>query len=826
MTIPWRRALLGLTGSLVLLAGGAWLSLPRWNDYKVDGELRLGGLDAPLRIVRDDHGMAYVHGGSLEDVVFGQGFVTAQDRFFNMHLLRLVAQGRVSELAGEAGVATDTLHRTLGLYNLAKAHAPRLDSETRLLMDRYVAGVNAFLTSTPDDLHLEFRPAGLEPEPWTVEDSLSLMYLMSWSNAANLKHELVDVGLLSELGLDRAQTLRPLNINPDIRPALNPEPDLDADGPAPEALSLARSSRHLGGVDPRHLLLPTLDFNVDSPLRVGSNNWAIAPERSASGAAMVAGDPHLDARLLPGVWYPSGLIWPQGRAVGASIPGLPGLGVGRTDHVALSMTNAYGDVQDLYVETLDPESSDRYLEGDVSIAFERRLETLKIKDKNASGGFREQTFEVRSSRRGPVVSRVFDSLQGTPQVITLRWAAAHPDLRSERLAFLDVLHARNVDEANQSLDHLTLTGLNFVMADRDGQIAWRVSGRLPRRLPGTGATPLPVTSPRDNWLGWIPPDEMPWRKNPPRGWLGTANHYTVGPDFPFYYTNFVSPSYRYARLTELMAEKKDVPITVDDAWRWQRDILNPMARELAPIFVDALKTDPDGRPLAEILADWDARDRKDTAAPLVFQEVYRRLVIATFADEMGPAAETFFADTYYWQERLQRMILDNDAVAESWFDDRRTPEPETLSELIVQAGRDAAQALGESSGGNLHDLRWGDRHYLRLVHPLRREGRGADWLGSGRLPMDGSGETLYRALPEFHRPYAAKATASLRMVVDFGDDDKIRAVLPGGVAGRMFHPHQQDQVDAFMSGETLYWWFSDAAIRQHARHELRLVPAG
>lgn len=811
------RAILALVLLVLVVAGivAAWMA-PRLDRYQVDGEIVVDGLGAPVEVVRDEKGMAYVYAEDLDDLVWAQGFVTAQDRLFPMHLARLASQGRLVELAGEVALPIDTYRRTLGFHRLAKAHAAILDEETRRFFECYAAGVNAYLEGRREEWPLAFRLAGVEPEPWTVEDSLSILYYMAWGSSANLRHEIVTQLLVEAVGEERARSLAPLNVNPD-----DPEPveatPVDESMPA-EAIR----AEPLGGI----ALLDSPLLRDDAP-RLGSNNWAVAPERSPSGAPIVAGDPHLDPRMIPGIWYPVGLVRGDRRAVGASVPGIPGIVIGRTDHLAFSVTNAYGDAQDLFVETVDPEDPSRYFEGGRSVAFGTIRETLRVRGAGAPGGFHEETITIRTTPRGPVIT---DSLpDARPEaVLTLRWAAAEaivPEMGA-RLGFVDLFDARDVAEMDAALRHLPMTGLHWVFADEEGGIAWRVSGRLPQRVDGAGRAPWPVDPVEpfeDPWIGWIPFEDMPHARGSERGWLGTANHFVARGDDPFYLTDFASPSYRYRRMIELF---KATPVpSVEEHWAWQLDVENLLARRIAPIFADALLAHDATRDLGEVLESWDHRDEVDAAGPVVFQEVMRQLALAVFRDELGEeVAEAMLGDWYFWQERFERMVVDAGAGDESpWFDDVSTPEVETLPELVRRAGEAARARLAPEIGPDPRAWRWGDLHTLTFSEPIRREGAGARWLGSGPHAAPGSGETLHRGWYEFAEPYAVTHTASLRMVADLGDPDQIRAVLPGGIAARLFHPHRDDQVDDFVTGTPRPWWFSDAAIDEHAAHRLRLV---
>jgi penicillin amidase len=492
--------------------------------------------------------------------------------------------------------------------------------------------------------------------------------------------------------------------------------------------------------------------------------------------------------------------------------------IGRTDHIAYSVTNAYSDTQDLYIETVDPDNPDNYLEGRSSIPFEVIEETIKIRDKKASGGYRKETIKIRLTRRGPVLSGVIPALK-TDRVITVRWSGFEvqsPSLGIERLP-----GCRTVEEFRQALKNVNQIALNVVYADSKGNIGWQTTGRCPIRARGKGLVPLVVKDSTDNWIGWIPWEDMPRAANPARGWLGTCNHLTVGRDYPYHYTSHASPSYRYRRLIQLM----DAPgkKSVDDHWAFQRDALNLMAQKIAPILTRVLLIHEDTKKMGQVLSDWDFIDSPDLSAPTVFQAVYREFALLVYSDELGDdLAHDMLDNWYFWQERLQKMVLENTS---SWFDNVKTADKrETRDELIHQAALNAGKSLASTLGKDPAKWLWGKVHVQEFVSPIRPSGFGKDFLGGGSHPATGSGVTLYRGMYDFSKPYKVTVSASLRMVADLADPDRILAVLPGGVTGRQFDPHTTDQVEPFMDGKKVYWWFSDKAVKEHTEHTLILNP--
>jgi len=792
-----RRLLLCLL--MVMMVNGC----ASFNSYREDGTLSMTGLQQPVKVVRDEKGMPYIYADNLSDAFRAMGFVTAQDRLFQMELTRMVAAGRISELVGEKALPLDRRMRTIGIRRLAERHARLLQEDSTAYFQAYIDGVNAFVATYPEDHHLEFKLSGIQPTPWSLADVLSIMYYMSWSTSANIKTEIITQMLIDRLGSETAAELLPINVNPDEAAGRTPALPLPLD--CPLAITTESDRDLMGYLD-------------DSPLTVGSNNWAVSPEMSPGAKPILANDPHLDARILPGPWYPCGLMTPELRIVGAHIPGLPAMPIFRNDALAAGITNAYADVQDLYVETIDPSDAGRYLEGADSIPFDIIEETLRYKDDEAPDGYSEEKLTIRITKRGPVISNVFSQLE-TERVLSLRWASAESMTSSAE--FTRTMQAQSAESFREALRQWNAIQLNFVFADRQGNIGWHVSGALPIRSTGDGTVPYVIRDSRDNWTGWIPFEDMPQAQNPAKGWIGTCNHKTVDADYPYYYSSYFASSYRYQRLKALMTSQPE--ISVEDHWRFQRDTRNLMAEALVPRMTAALAAHADTRAMGDILSGWNYQDDVDLVAPTIFHTIYGHWATRVFQDELGEAlTHSMLATWYFWQERFQSMVELNQSP---WFDDVRTADTrETLADMLYLAAQDARRDLTNRFGKDMTRWQWGRAHTIEYVSPIRRSGFGKGLLGGGTHPAAGSGETLHRGQYDFNRPFDVSFSAALRMVADLSDPDKVLAVIPGGISGRVFHPHSQDQIDAFVSGEKQYWWFSDEAIAAHTRSELILRP--
>ncbi len=793
---------------IVLLALGLAMALPQLDGVQREGEISLAALEAPVQVMRGDDGVPYVYADSLRDALVAQGFLHAQERLFQLELYKYLAHGRLAEFIGERGLGNDRLVRVLDMSGFARRLVGEISDRERGFLQPYLDGVNAYIATRKDEFPLMLGVMGHEVVPWTLEDMLAIQYFRVWSSSVNWKDELLTLRLIDALGPGKAHELRPLNINPDD-PRTEPPAPVKALPPAEQEDPVYEAVAGLG---------LALDDSLDSPFTarfaIGSDAWATAGGKSAGGKPILSSDPHLDARQLPGFWYPMGLITPEVRAVGAANPGGPGLGIARTDAIAYGATNGYADIVDLFVERIDPSDDSRYLEGEQSLPFKQREEILLIKDSEAEGGYRSETLVVRETKRGPVISDHGMSMV-PDKMLTLRWSV--PAFVLPDSGVPELLEARSVEEAVAAVRKMT-TPLNYVIVDVEGNIARAASGLVPDRVHGTGLVPITV-APEDNWAGRLPGDEMPLELNPSKGWTGTSNHRITPLDYPYAYSTYFAAADRYRRLMELMAE----PLW--DArrhWNANVDIFNTLAARLAPVMAVELAKDDSLKQLADTLSGWDHRDAPDEAAPLVFQAVWRQFALETLRDDLEePLLTDFLKQRYYWQERLVHWFERGDS---EWFDDTRTPELEGRDDLIRRAGRQAMAELSDAYGDDPSTWRWGDAHTITFKHPFIPGERAANLIGGGTHPYPGSGETLLRAVYAFDEPYTARINDSLRMVVDLADEEKVWFHFPGGTSERWFDQLATSFLDAYLAEEPLYLWFSDEAIRGNTSITLDLLP--
>lgn len=779
---------------IVLFATALWLS--RVNDYQTKGEMSLQGLDEPVRVVRDSLGIPYIYANSRDDAILTQGFLIAQDRLFQLEVLRYLSQGRFAEIIGAGGIRSDIQIRVVGVPRVGKQLAANLSPESRVVMALYAAGINAYIENYDAEFQLGLQVLDIEPQPWTVEDLITVNTFSNWSSSGNIEEELIAQAIIDKVGSERADEISIVSINPD-------DGDYVMAEPASASLNL--------DLDLSNLFAGAIAGQVE----LGSNHWAISGQRTMSGSAMLANNPHMDSRVLPGLWYPMAIITPENRVVGAAALGAPGFAVARTNYIAFGITNSYGDAADLYVETIDPENPDNYLEGDQSIPFDVVDETFLVRNRR-SGDFYAEAARVRFTKRGPVISDHGLTLDDG-RVITLRWAVAEHPSREYGLAALMV--AKNLTEAEAAVADID-SPYNFTVVTATGDIGHFTAGRIPNRKRGDGSRPLEVTNSEDNWKGVIPAEAMPKTINPARGWVGNANHRTLPADYPYEYSSYFAHSWRYERMRELLDVSSQT--TALEQWGHMFDVKNMMAERVTPYMIRALATHRDTGWIAAHLRQWDFNDDADAIAPLLFQAIYRSFVTMTFKDDLGEDLATKMLDSqYYWQERMLLMLVDNESL---WFDDRNTFSVESRDDLFYLAAKAAMTELESRTGTAPGKLTWGDVHTVTFSSPLIPGKSVAGIFGGGTFAKEGSGETINRAKFYLSKAYDSVFIDSMRFVADMGDPDKVMGVVSGGVSGRLFDDHLNDQIELWRTGEPVYWWYSDRAIEQNTKSELLLMP--
>ena len=827
----------------LVVAGFLAVDTVRKSFPQTSGTLQVPGLSAEVTVVRDAHGVPQIYADTAEDLFFAQGFVQAQDRFFEMDVRRHITAGRLSEMFGEDTLETDKVVRTLGWRRVAEQELDRLSPETMTYLEAFSDGVNAYVEDKSlGELSLEYTLltfGGLEyeVEQWTPADSVAWLKAMAWDLRGNMQQEVERAMASTRLGATEIAELYPPYPYDRHRPIVeggavvggafeqDAAPGLGAARPAlaPEAVAqLARTSEALEA-------LPTL---IGTGEGVGSNAWAVDGEHSSTGAPILANDPHL-APTLPGIWYQMGLhcneVSPDCPfdVAGFTFAGFPGVVIGHNQQIAWGFTNLGPDVTDLYLEAVDGE---RYLRGNRWREFERREEVIEV------AGGEPFTFTVRSSVHGPLISDVspmFASVGANAPVtsdaperdsgyaVSLAWTALETTRTADAIFELD--RATDWDEFRDAVRSFAAPSQNLVYADRDGHIGYQAPGLIPIRRPAhKGTYPAPGWDPRYDWTGkYVPFDELPTVLDPEDGFIATANQAPVDESYPYVLGTSWDYGYRSQRITDLLARKGT--LSVDDMSDIQLDTYNGFAPTLVPYL---LQVDAGSRYYSggqRLLQEWDFMQPADSAAAAYFNAVWKNLLALTFDDQL-PASVTADGGSR-WFEVVRRLVEEPN---DPWWDDVDTDGvKEGRDDILLQAMKDARDELVQLQSRRVDGWTWGHQHTLTLENQTvgqseigliaRLVNRGTWELGGGPSIVNAIGWNAAEG-------YEVNWVPSMRMVVSLADLDSSTWVNLTGASGHAFSSHYTDQTDLWAAGETLPWAFTREAVEAAAEDTLTLSP--
>jgi penicillin amidase len=770
------------------------------------GVLAFPGLEKEVWICRDDAGVPQIYAETLGDLAFGMGVAMAQDRLWQMDLLRRLAGGRLAEIMGNrpigggslhlfgpTALAMDKFYRGLRIYAMARQERSLLSDDGATIVEGFAKGVNAWGSRIrARDLPPEFLLAGFRPEPWTPEDSFAIGKLIGW---------------LLELAYPVKPILAALASDPDLRAMLPPNLAdgvcILGDGLPTEPASLELLARQALGL---------------SGPGMGSNSWVVSGRLSASGKPLLCNDPHL-LLGLPSIWYPVALHGPRHRVIGGTMPGIPAVLAGRNEHLAWGLTAVMADDGDYYRETLDG-SGTRYLRGGQWHAVEIVEEQFQVR-----GQLGTARVPLRFVRHGGVPCPLLSQEDGAPP-FSFRWAGLEPWRGLE--AFLGMNRARSTAEFEDAVRDLAVPAQNVVVADTEGTIAYFCAGKFPRRAwRDVAPVILDGASAEHEWQGYLAWDELPRAVNPPEGFLVTANN-RVARDLPFTIArSFWEPPYRATRIAQLLRQCGNAG--VKDMARIQTDVLSlqaagTLARLVRPVAQDL--GDPRARQAASLLLAWDCRLTEDSAAAALYHLFYQELLQSCFRSRLERRAPGVYTG-YFSLLHLAVPAADTALLAPdgTWF-----PEGvgAGVEKCLVEAWGQAVARLGPNPAA----WQWGSLHTLTFRHSL---GRSQHWafralvwllqLDRGPYARPGDGMTVNLGAFPLTQPFGVVVGPSYRQIVDLGDPQNSCWIVAGGTSGDPRSPHYADQIEPWLRGE-----YRPMRLRSRGEADggsvLRLVPAG
>lgn len=848
---------------VVAVAGAFFVTWTIQRSFpQTSGSTTLEGLKAEVTVQRDASGVPTITADSSDDLFFAEGFVHAQDRFFEMDFRRHVTSGRVAELFGASQAGTDAFLRTLGWRTTAEAEVEAMDDVTRGYYEAYADGVNAYLSSRSGaELSLEYAVLGLqnpdyEPEPWQPADSVAWLKAMAWDLRTNVEDETERALLAGQLAEDPEVDVEallgtlypdyPFDRNPVIVPTISTVPPLETgaepaaftvpegDGEAQQALTTVEWEETSSVIEAASVLVGDVGEGI------GSNSWVVSGDLTASGMPLLANDPHLGASL-PSVWYQVQLKCSTVDedcpfdVGGFSFSGLPGIVIGHNQRVAWGFTNLTTDVTDLYVERIE---GDSYWRDGELVPLEESTETIEV----AGGDDIELT--IRSTVHGPIISGLTDDFTGiaddpTPGLtaegavpaapgsdaaeyaVSLRWTALDPGTTATAIFALST--AQDFEDFRRAASLFDVPAQNLIYADVDGNIGYQTPGRLPIRGAGDGWMPQPGWDSSYDWTGYIPFEELPVSYNPSSGYIVTANNAIVTDDYEHFLSRDWDQGYRAARIAHLIERRAAAgPLTADDMRDIQMDGEMWIGTQLVAAMKDIEVEGAGPQQAVELLRGWDAQNSASSAGAAYANVLWSNLVQNIFAEREQPlpidGQGRLFTVVGAMLEKPADPLWSNPQL-----------DVEGRDEMLALSAEEAYDELSALQGTDVARWNWGDLHALTLtsdtfgssgIAPIEALfNRGPYPVGGGASVVDATGWQLGVS-------YATTTVPSMRMVVDLADFDDSTWIHLTGASGHAFHEHYVDQTTDWSTGVQRSWAFTPKAVKAAAVDTLTLTPAG
>ena len=804
---------------------------------QTDGTIQIAGLEGDVEIIRDTMGIPHIYADTPHDLFIAQGYVHAQDRFFQMDFWRHISFGRLSEMFGDSQVDADTFIRTLGWGRLAERQYEVEPEESKAALDAFTQGVNAYLeTQSPSDLSFEYSIIellnhGYTPEPWTGAQSLAWGKVMAWDLGGNLGAEIGRSIALGVLPPERVAQLYP-PFPGDRNPYIIVDGE-DAEAGTPVALN---ASVDTGGA------LESAAAAIEAVYRltgggeetgIGSNSWVLGGEHTPTGMPYLMNDPHLSAQM-PSIWYQVGL---HCRAVtdacpydvaGFSFAGVPGVVIGHNADIAWGFTNVGPDVQDLYIERINPANPDQYEVNGEWVDMDIRTETIVV------AGGENQEITVRSTRHGPVISGVYEPLEdfdlssddsSTDYVIAFKWTGLDEGLPSVAQPVLGINQASNFDEFKEAALLFAVPSQNMIYADTDGNIGYVVPGNIPIRESGDGTLPVPGWTDDHEWTGFIPYDELPWLLNPESGYIVTANNAVISDEYPYLITKDWDYGYRARQIVDLLTSNFGIPL--DDHRKIQFDSYDLNAERILPYLGPAITSsgidiNDTGRVAIDNLEAWDLQDFADRSGAAVWNATWSHLLAVTFQDELP---ESIWPEgNSRWFEVVGTMLENPN---DPFWDDVTTPERETRDDMLVAAFVAAIDELTDTSGSDASTWTWGALHEMTFINQsLGMSGIAVieDRFNRGPYPASGSKGVVNAVGWSTVEGFEVNWLPSMRMLVDLEDFSNSLAIHTTGQSGHVDNEHYDDMIPLWLNGENIPFLWERADVRADAQATLNLTP--
>ncbi len=754
--------------------------LPDYNE-----NVKIEGLIDKVTVYRDRYGIPHIYAKNEADLYKVTGYITAQDRMWQMDFLRRVTQGRLSEIFGADLLSTDVMLRKLRIPDNSKKLLPTLEKEIRTPLDYFAEGVNQYLKDNKDNLPLEFKVLGYQPEKWKPENSLNLVGFMAWSLELGYRMEAMLQVLKGKVSEEKINQLLPdFNLQKSYVYA-DYKSDVQID------TALVADLEKLSDIMP--------------DIFTGSNNWVVSGKKSTTGKPIFSNDMHLGLNI-PGIWSQIHQnIEGRLNVTGVILPGEPFVVAGHNEHISWGMTNVMLDGADFYLETINPENQAQYKFNGEWKNMEVRKEKIYIK-----GEDKPVEKVLYFTHRGPIFTS-FDSLATQP--VSMHWIGNEDSREIEALYKLGT--AKNWNDFTNAIKGFQSVSQNIAYADTDGNIGIHMTGRLPVRT-APGYLFLPGDTDKYDWKGYVAFDSLPYEYNPERGFVSSANNKSIDNKYQYYISEWYDVPYRIKRIRQMLTAKEK--LSVDDFKKMLFDHHAVQADEMKPVFIKYIERlkdlNSDEQKALRLLKEWNNTYEKNLAAPLVFDEMFIQLAKNLTRDEMGNEVFSEYQKSMLFSKYLLQYTIANDGSA--WCDDVNTEKKETLGDMIQKSFKETIAKLMKKYG-DFDKIKWGEIHRLELKHPLGKLKVLDIVFGLNRsVKAPGNSNTVNPFSYSQANPYQSDFGASEKHIFNTANYDESFSVIPTGVSGIPGSKHYCDQTEMYVAGKLHPDYISREKVEKHA----------
>jgi penicillin amidase len=816
----WLKVTIGIIVSLIIIfvVGGYVFYNSLTESLPVyEGELKAPSLISEVKIYFDSLAIPYVFAENDEDVSFTLGYLHARERMFSMDMIRRAGEGRLSEIFGVETLPFDKMFRAVGLARTARMIKEKMNPEGLKLLEAYSRGVNYYLEEKKNKYPVEFDVLGYQPESWKPEHSIIVIRMMAWELNLGWWTDLAFTELVQKLGEEKVKEILP--DYPENAPTIIP-PDIKKFAQInSNFIETDKAFRKFIGMTGTHL---------------GSNNWVVNSQLSASGKPIIANDPHLAYRA-PGIWYAAVIKSSTWNATGVTLPGVPGIVIGKNDNISWTLTSIMTDETDFYFETLDSSRTKYLLDGNWK-------DLVVVEDTIYTRDGIKEPIKIKYTHRGPIISNihpynfVYNNDESTYPPISMRWLGN--EFSDEMDAFLKINKAKNWSQFKSAVEKFNIPGQNFVYADREGNIGYVFGGALPIRPNNATTFVFDGSSAKSDWKGFVQRNELPNLFNPPQSYIATANNKVIK-DFKYHITNLWEPSSRIERITELLQSNNKH--SVEDYMKYQSDVKSPYAKQIVPYILSAFKNveikDENLKESLRLLREWSSFDyemNKYLQTPAIFLTFFEKLMKNIYMDEMGDDLfnqYVFLANVPY--RNILELLQNPFSI---WYNDVKKNERKTRDDVIRQSLTDALEELERKLGKDVKDWQWGKLHTVTFKHAFA----GVSWIidevvNIGPYEISGDGTTIFNTEYAFsesiekyplfrHDPFDCELGPSMRFIFDFAKPDEFYLILTTGQSGNIFSDHYQDQTELFLNVKYIKIRTDEEEIKNLKNKQLRISP--